>query len=272
MSGCGMRLVLALDLFAIPLVAGCAATDNREPAQTGTPRQSPATPPADDVIRRIEADPPGFLREVYGRSDALTQYRLTFYRQERLGLIPRLTPLERIQASFRKNPFSVRFEWPDADADYAESIYVAGRNNNKLIVRERKGLLGLPPTTRIVDVQDPVKFGRSRNPITDFGLARVAKRTIDSLNDPQMRKSTKITYEGIVQLQPIDRPAYAFRIDRSTVPGTRYPRQDFFVDVHTLLPAGTDLYLPDGALDTRYRYTDVNVDVNLTGADFQLAR
>lgn len=257
-------------LLSLALLAGCAAAPEARSAATDPQRITPAD--ADDaVVQRIRADKVGFLREVFGRSDALDQYRLTFYRQERLGLIPRLGEMEEIRAAFRRKPFSVRFEWPSADAAYFESVYVAGQNNGKLIVRERKGaLLGLPPTTRQLDPDDPVKLGRSKNPITDFGLARVAERTLLPFNDPATREVMKIEYEGLVTLEPTGQKAHYFRIERPPMPGLLYTRQDFYVDAETLLPAGTDLYLENGELDARYRYAQVDPRVNLTDDDFRL--
>lgn len=251
-------------------LAGCAAAP--EARQASTDPQSITPPDASDaVVQRIQADKVGFLREVFGRSDALDQYRLTFYRQERLGLIPRLGEMEEIRAAFRRKPFSVRFEWPNAEAPYFESVYVAGQNDGKLIVRERKGALpGLPPTTRRLDPNDPVKLGRSKNPITDFGLARVAERTLLPFNDPAVRDIMTIRYEGMVTLEPTGQKAHAFRIERPPTPGLQYTRQDLFVDAETLLPAGTDLYLEGGELDARYRYAQVDPRVNLTDDDFRL--
>ncbi len=260
--------------------AGCAA-DRAEPARTEqTPLPSPApvpqtreaTAPQRPAAERIADDPVAFLEDVYQRANALDQYRLTFYRQERLGLIPRLGPMEKIEAAFRKTPFSVKFVWENEDPDYWESVYVEARNNNKLIVRERKGVLGLPPVTRTLDVNDPVKLGRGKNPITDFGLAQVARRSLLPFQDPDIARVMTIGYRGIVNLEPINRPAHHLRVERPAVKDIRYTRQDFYVDTETLLPSGTDLYTPNGKLDALYRYTNVRTDVRLTDADFAMGR
>jgi len=222
--------------------------------------------------RNIHADPIAFLRELDERCEALEQYCLVFYRQERLGLFQSLSPLEEIQATFRKEPFSVKFEWHDPAHDYYESVYVQGQNHNKLLVRERRGFLASPPMVRILDVSDPVKFLKARNPVTDFGLAGVAHRTLTSFSDPELGGLVTVEYQGLVDLEPTHRACHHLKIKRPTTSGYPYTRQYFYVDAETLLPAGTDLWLQNGDLGARYRYADVDSSVTLTDVDFRLSK
>lgn len=256
---------------AVLVFAGCAAAPAREGMVVAPPEpveivEEPAAVEAD----RIAADPAGFLREVTERTAELDQYRLTFYRQERFG---RMGPMEEIRAAFRSEPFSVKFAWENEDMPYYESVYVEGQNRDQLIVRERKGALPfLQPTVRRMDVVFPVKINRSKNPITDFGLHRLMERTLLPLDDAQVAATTTIRYQGIVNLEPMNRPAHHIRIDRAKTSGIRYTHQDLYFDTETMLPAGTDLYLPGDVLDARYRYADIDTGVKLTDADFRLSR
>jgi len=179
--------------------------------------------------------------------------------------------MEQTRASFRKEPFSVKFTWDDPDSEYSESLYVQGRNNNKLIVVPRKGLFGLQPRPLYLDPMDPVKWAKSKNPITDFGLAQITRRTLAPFDDPDVARVMTIEYQGVVNLEPTGRPAHYLLIQRPAMKDIRYTRQDFYIDAATLLPAGTDLYLPGGELDARYRYSDVNTGVQLSESDFQLS-
>ncbi len=223
--------------------------------------------------KRIEADPVAYLRELYRRCEALEQYRLTFYRQERVGsLVQTLTPMERMEALFRKKPFSVKFTWNAPDADYYETVYVEGQNDNKLLLRERKGIFPFPPQVRAIDPALPAKLGKARNAITDFGLARVSRRSLIPFEDPALAKVMTICYEGVVDLDPTGRPAHQLVIKRPPTPGYAYTRQDFYIDAETLLPAGTDLWLKSGDLGARYRYVDIRTDVQLTDSDFRLSK
>lgn len=257
----------------LPLIAaGGCASGGRSAATAATPEQL-NTPEARYAAEgeKIKVEPVAYLRKVFASVDALNHYNLMFYRQERLG--GKLRPMEEIRATFRKTPFSVKFVWEDPDADYFESVYVEGQNRGRLIIRERKGALPLlPPTIRQLKPMEPVKLGRARNPITDFGLAQITRRTILPFDDPAVRSQMTIRYEGLVNLDPRNRPAHLLRIERPPMPGMQYTRQDFFIDAETLLPAGTDLYLPGGDLDARYRYADVDPQVQTTDADFRLSK
>ena len=222
--------------------------------------------------KRIAADPVAYLRELKKRCDAMEQYQLTFYRQERLGVVPQLTDMETIRASFRKTPFSVKFEWDDERMPFFESVYVAGQNDGKLLIRERHGMLLMAPQVRILDVNLPTKIGKAKNPITSFGLAQITNRSLEAFDDPKLKKVMTIKYDGVVDLEPMRRPAHHLVVQRPPMEGYQYTRQDFYIDAETLLPAGTDLWLKDGTLDARYRYTDVKEHKDFTDATFRLAK
>jgi hypothetical protein len=261
------RLLTAVAVFG-GLAGGCV-----QPAKPEV--KMAATIPARYAgqARIIQADPVGFLRQVADRCDKLQQYRMTFYRQERVGaLVQSLSPMEQIRAAFRKEPFSVKFEWESPDSDFYESVYVAGQNDNKLLIRERKGIFPFPPQVRAIDPALPAKLGKARNPITDFGLARVTRRTLLPFDDAALAKVMTLQYEGVTNLEPTGRPAHHLHIERPPTPGYAYVRQDFYIDADTLLPAGTDLWLKNGDLGARYRYADIQTEVKLTDADFLLAQ
>lgn len=258
----------SIAITLLVLVYGCAGPDEVRKAQrVETPDMRYAR-----EGKQIEKDPIAWLRKLKRQCDALDQYQLRFYRQERLGLIPSLGTMEDIRASYRKQPFSVKFEWHDEKMPYYESVYVAGQNNNKLLVRERHGLLLLPPQVRILNLDDPVKFGKAKNPVTAFGLAEITTRTLAPFDDPKLRGIMTLRYEGLVDLEPTHCHAHHLRIERPPTEGYRYTAQDFYVDAETHLPAGTDLWLKNGQLDARYRYSEVDPNVHLTDANFRLSK
>lgn len=263
---------LAFSLLILPI--GCTPQHRDGPTAGRTRHQStPATTtaPVDAFAERLQSDPVAALHEVLDRAEALDQYRLTFYRQERLG--GRLHPQECIRTLFRREPFSVKFIWDDPGADYYESFYVAGQNDNKLVVRERRGALPfLPPTIRKVNPETAVQFARACHPVTSFGLANLVRRTLAPLEDPQARPHITIRYQGLVHIEPLADPVHHLRIERPPTPGVAYIAQDFYIDPRTHLPAGADLYQPGGDLAASYRYTEIEANVRLTDADFQLSK
>lgn len=220
---------------------------------------------------RIRRDAVGYLREVLVRCEAIPQYRLTFIRQERLGLLPTLGEPERIHVRFRAQPFSVKFDFPDPNGDYVESVYVHGANDNKLIVRERRGWMGLPPTIRRVNPADSVIWGRSKRPITEFGLANMMARTLATIENPPKGQPAVISYLGVEVLPQTGATAHHVIIMRATTAQTPCNRQDLWIDAQTGLPAGTCLVLPNGAIDALYLYADVRPDASLSDEDFRLS-
>ncbi len=271
-----MRQVFVSIALLVGLAVGC--TQQQATPAPARPAQVPATQPVlvpvsdAQLAALLKTDPVAALRVIEQRCAALQQYRLTFYRQERLGLLGQMGKTEKIKASFRAEPFSVKFEWPDEDEQLYESVYVRGQNKDKLILRERHGFFPFPAQVRVVDVAFPGKVGKAKNPITDFGLLRVVQRSLIPFDDPAARPLMTITYEGTTTITPTGRTAHYLKIVRPKMKGYAYTRQDMYIDTTTLLPAGTDLFLPDGRLDASYRYGEVDTSVQLTDADFRLSK
>jgi hypothetical protein len=252
-----------------------------EPIEEPVAPEAPAGPrltvtkefkqPEDPMAQRLAIEPVAALRDIYERCRELDEYTLTFYRQERLGLlVAKMQPLEEIHAKYRSDPFSVKFTWDSEEAQLYESTFVEGENLDKLIVRERKGVFPFPPQVRVMDPQFTVQIGKSKNPITFFGLAQMMRRTLEPFDNQETAEIMTVTYEGLTDLEITGQSAHYVKITRPKTPGLDYTRQDFYIDAETQLPAGTDLYLPDGKLDARYRYANVNTDVSLTDADFRM--
>ena len=112
---------------------------------------------------------------------------------------------------------------------------------------------------------------RSRNPITNFGLAQVTGRIVKLFDDPEVLGAMTVTYEGVVELEPMNRPAHHIHMEQPPMAGYPHTVRDFYVDAETLLPAGVDLWIRPEQLDARYRYADVDTEVTLTDDDFRLS-
>lgn len=248
------------------LVPACSAPPAADPGA----RRTVAAAGDDAVAKQIERDPVGYLRDVLARCEAMSTYKLTFYRQERLGLFGGLGAVERIQATFRAKPYSVRFEWPEPESYIADSCYVEGENDGKLIVRERHGWMGFPPTIRKLDPYDPVRYRKSKRPITDFGLAQLMQRTLATIDDPPLGQPAEFKYHGIEIVPLSDARAHAIVLTRAATKDSPCTRQDLWIDEKTRLPAGTRLVLPDGRMDSLYVYENVQPNVAVTDADFRI--
>lgn len=261
------RSAVILIICSMPLISGCGGND-RKPTRINS-----ASPHQQTYGERLQADPVGELNTLLDRCEKFGQYRMTFYRQERLGsIVKALRPTETIRATFRAEPYSVRFEWLDKDSSYYESVYVEGLYDNKLLVRERKGIFPFPPQVRQIDVDLPAKLGQSINPITSFGLAQTTRRIAQLFDEVDLAGALTIRYEGIVDLEPMHRPAHCLRITQTPVEGWHHTLREFYIDAETRLPAGVDLWLDEKTLEARYRYADIDPDVSLSDTDFRLSK
>lgn len=233
-------------------------------------RQGSVVPGFEAAAHRVAADPLGYIRKTADRAAALKQYKLTFFRQERLGIVPSLHEMEHIAARFRDEPFSVYFKWQDANSEFAQAAYVQGTHADKVLLLPRQGLFGLPPTVQQYGVQDAVTFHKSRNPITDFGLARMMERTLRRMADADRFGGVKLSYRGVETVGRNLRPAHRFEVLFPKQDPYPNKRMDLYVDARTDLPAGVYLWLPDGKLDAMYLYEDVDPAVALEAADFAI--
>lgn len=220
------------------------------------------------------ADPMAYLNFVRERSLALQKYRLRFTRRERLGLIPSLRKAERIDARFRSEPFSVYFLWRDDDSEYAEAAFVRGRDDDKVLLLPRRGLLGLPPTVGRFNVQDAVSFQKARNPITDFGLARMMERTIDRVAAAESLGGATVRYVGRepIKSERADNAPLAHRFELTFPQRDPYPnkRMDLYIDPERHVPMGVWLWLPDGKLDAMYTYENIEPAATWSDNDFEI--
>ncbi|MEE8168968.1 MAG: DUF1571 domain-containing protein [Phycisphaerae bacterium] len=225
--------------------AGCGSASVE--LKIGEVRDDPAA-----LEASLRSDPMSHLSHAEQLAGKLTHYRLTFYRQERLGLIPQLRPRERIAATFRVEPFSVKFVWLDEDSEYCEALFVRGAHDDRVLLLPRRGLFGMAPSVGRYPPELGVTFHKARNSITEFGLQRMIFRTIKRIENAEANGGVTVRYVGRRDVEDV--PVY--HIEILYPPDDPWPnnRQDLFLDVETGLPVGTSLWLPDDQLDATYLY------------------
>lgn len=251
--------------LSLLVAAGCASP---QPIATEPRPESPASsaePPSASLAQR---DPIAYLHAVAAKTATLTHYTVLFTRQERRGLGPfrSLQAPEAIQCWFRREPFSVRMKWLDPDIKYGESTYVEGQERNKVRFVPRYGLFGLPPGLVRVNVMTPVAWGESRYPVSEFGLEKLMKQTLETL---ARFPAATVWYGGPASSPFSDRDAHRIRIDYP-LEGNPAPVQELYFDVQTHLPLATVMLFPDGSIDTAYGYANLDTNVRLSDADFLL--
>ncbi len=255
-------------LFAL-CIGGCSAPG---PA-VSFPTIANASPAAIEAGQRIAADPEAFLREVQARCEALAAYEVDLYKQERLGLlVKKLRPEEHMRVKFRAQPFSVKMTMLNEDHEFAETLYVEGANDNKLLCLRRKGLLGGRPSIQDYPPDFAVVFGRSINPITDFGVARLMQRVLQALEEARAADAgPEVVYRGIAELEYDALPVHHVSLQypqTAPIPGLKV---DLLFHVDTLLPAASYVRPGGERLQGRYIYTQFDLHPEFGDEAFELA-
>lgn len=257
-------------LTAAVFLAGCAKPKVNISAGTSTHIEG-----FEEAQSRIAAHPIQFLDESLEESKKLTAFTVNFQRQERLGLgaIKELKPQENMHTEYRDEPFSVRFTWTDEESEYAQAVYVQGKNDNKVLLLPRKGFLGQPPKVQAFAPMLGVVFGKTRNPITDFGPRRMMERVLDRIAKAEKNGKVEIKLREPTEIGPAKESC--FYLELRYPPGDEFPckLQDLYISTRTKLPIATYLWLPGkeerttATLDGMYLYSDLR-PTELTDRNF----
>lgn len=232
-----------------------------------------ATPAAIETGLRIATDPEAFLREVQTRCEALSEYEVDFYKQERLGLfVKKLQPEEHMRVKFRARPFSVKMTMLNEDHEFAETLYVEGANDDKLRCLRRKGLLGGRPSIQDYPPDFAVTFGRSINPITDFGVARLMQRVFQALEEARVSDAgPEVVYEGIAELEYDALPVHHVSLQYPATAPIPSLKVDLLFHVDTLLPAASYVRPGGERLQGRYIYMRFDLHPEFGDGAFELS-
>jgi hypothetical protein len=252
----------------LPALIGCG-----EPVKTPIAHAAQtAEPDADRVADEIRADPVRYLESCLERCKKIDELTTTLYRQERLGIVPSLRPVERLLAKWRRSPLSIKLDMPDETSEYAQSLYIEGTHDNKLGVLPRRGLLGLPPTLGYFPVKWSVTFYKAKNLITDFGPQRMLERTLEKVHLARSEKipGQIVAYKGVVELEVSGQLVHHIEIVNPVHPSFRHAKQDLYIDMKLQIPAGTHLWTKIDQLDAMYLYAEMNLSPSLTDEDFKI--
>ncbi|MBN1346174.1 MAG: DUF1571 domain-containing protein [Phycisphaerae bacterium] len=255
--------------LSLATLAGCQQPEVKTPTTQATGQVKPET---DRIADRIRSDPVAYLESCLDRCIKIDEFACTFYRQERLGLVPVLNPLERIFAKWRRSPLSIKFDLPDETSQYAQSLYMESVDKDKLQVLPRHGLLGLPPTVGTFPVQWSITFQKAKNRITDFGPQRMLERTLKKIAYTRENNipGQIIVYKGIAKLEVTGQVVHHIQITNPSHRDYPHGKQDLYIDVKLQIPAGAYLWNQQGELDSMYLYADMNTAPNFTEEDFKI--
>ena len=176
----------------------------------------------------------------------------------------------RMRVKFRAQPFSVYMRFINPANEGRQVLYVEGRNDGKLMVRET-GLKGLVGTISLRP-DDPMILSESRHTITSMGLANMARRVIEQWEGEMRFGEIDVNFFGKAELAGRQAVVIESRhpVARREFP---YARTRLWLDRDSKLPVRVQqwAFAPRGGepvLIGDYSYTDIRTDVRLTGKDF----
>ncbi len=259
---------VALSALLAGALSGCGKPIKAKPATT----QANAEAKDDRVADTIREDPVAYLETCLDRCRKIDEFTCTFWRQERLGIVPELRPLERIFAKWRRDPLAIKFDLPDETSEYAQSLYDVRKHEDKVLVLPRKGLLGLPPTVGTFPISWSILFHKAKNRITDFGPERMLERTLNKIQYTKDKgiSGQTIAYKGIVKLKRTGQDVHLIQIDNPKHPDYPHGKQHLYIDTKLQIPAGVRLWNQKGELDSMYLYVDMKLNPGLTDEDFKI--
>jgi outer membrane lipoprotein-sorting protein len=189
----------------------------------------------------------------------VADYTATFVKRERLD--GKLGDTETIQLKFRK-PNSIYMRWTQGRAAGREIIVVEGRDDDRALIHEPKGVRSL--VTIVVAPDHPLVLKQSRHPITDVGLGRlielletgtrsaVAWKELPTAGEPAATAATRQ-----IELKS-SRPVGNCSCQRAIVT----------LDAATHLPVAADTFDENDDPIGMYRYRDLDLNPPLTARDF----
>ena len=257
-----------LPLLACALAAGpMGCSDPEGPGKLGTWQKGSAKGRTARLERLARTDPLALLETCLTHCrDSYDAYTCTFTKQERIG--GRLRPEQRAAVKFRAEPFSVAMHWTHNPPPADRVLYVAGRHGGKMLLHLRSGLARLvagDPALRAPD--DPEVRKNTLRPITAFGLANALERLHDISKRACDAGDARWEFVGYAEVDGRE----TLVVERHLPATEAYPaaRTRIAIDTGTLAPTDIRSWDGRGELLSRYAYTDVNLQAELTDADFQ---
>ncbi len=270
----------------LPAATELAAPDRATPDPPAP--QAPAPEPVDEkpVLQTLvepllaQGDGVEALRryrqwagEQVPRIQAIDSYTMEFRKRERIDGV--LADQEKMFVKVRHHPFSVylrHFE-PDKLAGQ-EALYVAGKNDNKLI-GHGVGLRRFLGTLKL-RIDSSLAMDGNRHPITHIGILHMATDSLKNIDRQLELGDLEVAFRFDERVD--GRPCTVFEIRRTRpVPGDEFRRDLRYIDNEYLLPVRYTKYgwpTTSGEADPLledYQHTKLKLEAGLTDVDFDRA-
>ncbi len=261
------RITAPLEDKPVPNVAVPVA-----PALVETPESRPTWP--EGRLKGPEAKTRllAIVEDASRRIDRVEGYTATFKKTERMN--GTLGPEQTLAMKVRQRPFAIYFKFLAPKAG-KEVVYAEGHHDNKVIAHNGDWTRRLVPRLAI-DPHGPTALAENRHPITDAGLANLARKLV------AFRKLDIEDADAVTVLERIESPEgkpwlRSVHLHSHQNPARPFARVEVLYDPETLYPLQISSYdwpVPGQVGDLlaeRYIYQNLAVDPSLTALDFDPA-
>jgi hypothetical protein len=267
-SGGGRRFRHSVSAVLLALIAfayvGCTGEETREGTATSpTPPVVTPEPPRDDAgTRRFQQ----FLDLAFGKVLAARDFHCVLFRTEMVG--DALKPEEEIDFYDRFEPQSLRLEWIGERYKGRQLIYVAGSNDNKILVRPEGvvGILTIKKTLRFA-LDSPIVRMYGRYPPDVAGYNNLMKKIVDIYG-----RARKLNLGRVKTSPPAEEAGHKVqRFEVTLEPkllDVDVSKMVIWFDLQSILPVRTVFYDTNGRMVEDYGWRDLQLNVGLTDEDF----
>jgi hypothetical protein len=227
----------------------------------------PAAPPASDPIAEAKAA----IASCKATFDTLKDYTCTFYKRERID--GEMTSYHQMAMKARTKPASVYFKFLKPNAG-REAIWVSGGFGGKVVVHD-VGIGKLIAGTLRVDPRGDMAMEENRHPITEAGIGHMIDTIATAWAKELHQNESRVILHPNAKVG--DRRCLMIEsIHPRKQPGFLYHMVKVYIDTEHNLPIRFEAYDWPRAgraadLVEEYTYSDLKLNVGLTGRDFDPA-
>ena len=279
-----LSFVLALaaaDLVAIEFARGAESRRSSRRSRATT-TAAPETTPESEPVAKEETGKPAmtladalkFAEESRAAVKEVKDYTAVFTKTE---LVKGRMIRQEMDMKFRARPFSVYLKYRSEAEAGRQAIYVEGRNDNRLAVKE-VGLKGVVPLQLKLD--SALVMDENRYPVTHVGIANLLKTATSTWERESKMQGIQPEVKFFPNAKLGDVPCQVVQVTQPKPhKDLKYYIGRVYFDKETKLPIRAECYgWPRNPREKKpplvedYIYSNLKLNVGLTDADFTPAR
>jgi hypothetical protein len=219
-----------------------------------------------------DSDPVAFLENCIRRYQReVKAYHCIMQKQERLA--GKLQPKEVIEVYFRDQPHSVYLRWIEGARKAERIVYVAGENNNKMLVRPN-GFLARKVAGDVVerDVNGSDAKQSGRYPVNEFGIKNGTVRTLAGWQAAKKKGKLHIEHLPDQRVKEAgDRLCFKFRRTYEEPENDGVLGLTLYIDKETWLQVGSVVKGEESKLIGEYFFRDIQLNPPIPATQFTRA-